>query len=107
MAPFWSDNDIRRDGNVRFATLYNCDKLKEELCTDTEQGRNVLESVNQYINKVSDTDIFSGEWMLIAHWENVHPSPHGNPLPGIPQDDLNKVRKKFFLYQSCNDKFFR
>ncbi len=95
VAPFWSDNDIRRDGNVRFATY--CDKPDQELCTVSEEGRNALDSVNAYIKEVSgpDDETFFGDWILIAHWENVHPSPHGdiNPPPGIPQDDLEKVRK--------------
>ena len=98
VAPFWSDNDIRREGNVRYATY--CDfTLNEDLCTDSEEGATALGLVNTYINagKGPDVNRFFGKWMLIAHWENVHPSPHGdnNPPPGIPQDDLDKVRRNF------------
>ncbi len=108
MAPFWSDNDIRRDGNVRFATY--CDKPDPELCAYSEEGQTALDSVNDYINEVSgpDAEIFFGDWMLIAHWENVHPSPHGdnNPPPGIPQDDLEMVGNSFITIEvSINTNF--
>ena len=101
VAPFWSDNDIRREGRVRYYS-YSCNADLFGLCQDPQEGRDALASVNDYINQVIDEedDRFDGKWLLIAHWQNVHPSPHGdeNPNPGIPAEELNKVSYFFVLF---------
>ena len=52
--------------------------------------------VNEYINtRLLDEDNevpFLGTWMLVAHWDKVHPSPHGaEDHLGIPEEELDKV----------------
>ncbi len=94
VAPFWSDNDIRREGRVSYFS-YSCNADPFGECKDPPQGINTLSSVNNFINQIIDEDEarFNGKWLLVAHWQNVHPSPHGddNPNLGIPQEELNKV----------------
>ena len=89
VAPFWSDNDIRKDGAVRYATY-------DSVVTNTNSasaGRELLEQVNRFIQAQQDEEIFVGLWMLIAHWDSVHPSPHGgDDHGGISEEELNRVR---------------
>ena len=89
VAPFWSDNDIRKEGAVRYATYDLVDD-------DNPDGRALLDVVNAYIqaeqSEESET-AFRGIWMLIAHWDGVHPSPHGGEdNGGISEEELSKVR---------------
>ena len=87
VAPFWSDNDIRREGSVRYATY------SVEDGTSNPAGADLLRRVNDYIQTLGAED-FHGRWLLVAHWDQVHPSPHGDEnTTNIPQEELNKVRK--------------
>ena len=93
VAPFWSDNDIRREGRVRYFS-YSCNAVGFNPCVEPQEGNDALTAINDYINEVldEDEDRFTGEWMLIAHWENVHPSPHGGDnTDNFPQEELDKV----------------
>ena len=69
VAPYWADHDIRRDGNVFYETF--------------ERGRsrnddNVLDIVNRYLELNNLAQNFSGTFMILAEWQNVHPYPHGS-----------------------------
>ena len=70
VAPFWNDNDIRISGAVRYAVI------------DGTQGNALLKNISVFIQRnhksVAAVD-FAGVWMLVAHWDNVHPYPHGSP----------------------------
>ena len=73
LAPFWSDNDIRRSGSVRYAniTLGDCKHDNNEL----------IETVSRFIrHQHNDAAMqnFEGQWMLVANWDCVHPYPHGS-----------------------------
>ena len=60
------------------------------------QGRKILNQVNTYIRKQQPEGekMFTGRWILIAHWDHVHPSPHGDDdHRGIPEEELEKVYK--------------
>ena len=85
VAPFWSDNDIRRAGTVLYAT-YNDEE-------DTNKaGRILLAEVNNYIQARYTDEPFKGDWLLVAHWNNVHPSPHGDNNQGdFGTEELEKV----------------
>ena len=90
VAPFWSDNDIRKAGAVRYAT-YN----SEEGDTNPN-GKQLLEEVNNYIQDLQEDEdideVFVGTWLLVVHWDHVHPSPHGaDDHNGIPETLLEKV----------------
>ena len=86
VAPFWSDNDIRKDGTVRYA-IYN------RATDDNPAGRALLDVVNANIQSQQGGEVlFEGLWMLIAHWDGVHPSPHGgDDHGGISEEELNRV----------------
>ena len=84
IAPFWSDNDIRKAGAVRYVAYGT------QVGDKTPSGERLLDIVNQNVQKV-DAE-FSGKWLLIAHWDHVHPSPHGDDdHRGIPDHELEKV----------------
>ena len=86
VAPFWSDNDIRRAGAVRYAT-YHSDES-----TSNKAGQALLARVNNYIQTRYTEDRFIGNWLLVAHWDHVHPSPHGEDNVGdILVNELEKV----------------
>ena len=72
VAPFWSDNDIRRAGAVRYAVINS---------EESEDGDEVLRNVNSFIrhqNRDANEENFKGHWMLVAYWDRVHPYPHGS-----------------------------
>ena len=53
-------------------------------------GKMLMDQVNEYIHEVDED--FTGGWLLIVHWDNVHPSPHGeDDHRGIPDSELEKV----------------
>ena len=90
MAIFWSDNDIRKEGAVRYATY--CTGYRE--CTTSPKGESLLSEVNAYVQSyVKESKAsFIGKWLLVVHWDHVPPSPHGDDdHKGIPEDELNKV----------------
>lgn len=89
IAPFWSDNDIRLEGAVRYASYYYLDE-------GNEPAAELLVRVNEYITsfQTEEKTEFSGRWLLVAHWDNVHPYPHGDP--GITnQGGLDEVNEVF------------
>ena len=94
IAPFWSDNDIRKTGAVHYVaySLKNGD--------ETSPGKILLDIVNRNVQKVSDK--FTGRWLLIAHWDHVHPNPHGDDdHRGIPDSELEKVMFLSWLHFLC------
>ena len=67
VAPFWGDVDIRRAGNV----LY-------EVMTEgaSPEAADLIMEVSNFVSNQTGDD-FSGTWMLVAMWDQVHPYPHG------------------------------
>ncbi len=87
VAVFWSDNDIRRDGAVRYVTY----SVNDE---DNAQGASLMNSMNEFVqqNLGEGAEPFLGQWLLAVHWDHVHPSPHGGDSgSGISEDILNMV----------------
>ena len=69
VAPYWADHDIRRDGNVFYETF--------------ERGRSrnddvVLDTVSHFLRLNNEALSFSGTFMILAEWQDVHPYPHGS-----------------------------
>ena len=94
VAPFWSDNDIRREGAVRYATY-----TRRE---DSALGETLLTNLTRYIGRLNKDPDFEGRWMLVAHWDGVHPSPHGGDSNnGINQVELDKVSRLSALFSNC------
>ena len=61
VAPFWDDVDLRRRGNIFY-----------EVHT-TETSQSLLSQVSNFVSNGS----FSGTWMLVARWDEVHSWPDG------------------------------
>ena len=74
-APFWSDVDLRLEGSASW-----------EVHT-LQQSDNLINMVSTFIQNNIDP-LFSGEWMMVGYWENVHPFPHGS---GSTNPFLQKV----------------
>ena len=72
LAPFWSDNDIRRSGSVRYANI---------TLGDSRHDNKLIKTVSRFIRYQHDDAAmqnFEGQWMLVAYWDGVHPYPHGS-----------------------------
>ena len=95
VAPFWSDNDIRKEGTVRYVTYCEFSLLEDsDKCRLHSEGEHLLNMVNRFVQGTQDSseDLFVGKWMLIAQWDHVHPSPHGDDnTRGISENLLSKV----------------
>ena len=85
-APFWSDNDIRKEGTVRYLAMSRGQNERHDEIMDR-----VIESI------INDKTIqlpagYVGSWALVAQWDKVHPYPHGaqNHL-GISEEFLSLV----------------
>ena len=99
-APFWSDVDIRREGNIYYVVYRRGET--------TPFGNRTLERVSTLVSNQTGTN-FSGSWMLLAHWDRVHPYPHGsyrgplnsedeyqNFVASVSYWDMCKYRVNFF-----------
>ena len=76
VAPFWADIDTRFRGSITYNTYTAC----------TQQGAALLNEASSFINNNQQLqqDPFTGRWMLIATWYDVHPYPDGlRPLPSF------------------------
>lgn len=67
LAPFWSNNDIRSEGTIRFEVYDR---------NSGDDSGSVLDSVSDAIANQTG-EAFRGTWMLLAEWANCHPYPHG------------------------------
>lgn len=97
IAPFWSDNDIRKEGTVRYVDFEKGDSGK---------GNAMLNEVNAYLEgrraEDDESDVFEGTWMLLAQWEDVHPDPHGaDDHMGVPEALLARVGMLGLATLSC------
>ena len=70
IAPFWSDHDIRNEGSVS----YQVHQLGRDSNSPSAQ---LLQYVSTFVNYQTGAN-FSGQWMLLAQWTQVHPYPHGS-----------------------------
>lgn len=95
VAPFWSDNDIRQNGTVRYEVH------TRSTGTNSTSGQ-LLDQVSSFIVNQENltTGSFLGQWMLVAEWDEVHPYPHGVSV-GV-DTFLDKVGTTI---SKCNDFF--
>jgi len=83
VAPYWSDNDIRREGNVSYEVF--------QLQATGAYGDQLLNNVSSYIRERGMSSDFEGSFMILAEWEGVHPYPHGANNDSGDDPFLNKV----------------
>lgn len=70
LAPYWSDNDIRNDGEISYASFQYADSV---------EGNHFLGVVDSYIRHFyPNASQFQGNFIIVAEWDWVHPFPHGN-----------------------------
>ena len=67
VAPYWSNIDTRLDGQVWYETHQS---------GSSAVSNQVLNRVGAFITNQTGVD-FTGNWMLVAMWDSVHPFPHG------------------------------
>ena len=67
VAPFWSDVDTRIEGCIQYQVF------------DPVSDNATISEVSSYVSQATNRS-FSGVWMLVAEWRDVHPFPHGSML---------------------------
>ena len=87
-APYWSDNDIRREGTVRYVLIKK----------GTGDGSPDYLAIAGLIVQRRYFRDFQARAMLVAQWENVHPFPHGAPDADVSDELLSKVSVSFKLF---------
>ena len=87
VAPYWSDNDIRREGNVSYEVF--------QIQANDAFGDQILDDVSSYIRENSVSSNFRGSFMILAEWEGVHPYPHGTSNASDDDPFLAKVYALF------------
>ena len=84
VAAYWSDNDIRREGNVSYEVF--------EFQKTGTYGDEVLTTVSNYImEELENATSFLGVYMILAEWNSVHPFPHGSSNIDFSSIFINKV----------------
>ena len=68
VAPYWADHDIRKSGEVYYETFEKGKSKTDDV---------VLDEVNRYVS-LNTGQYFTGTFMILAEWQNVHPYPHGS-----------------------------
>ena len=82
VAPYWSDNDIRKEGVVRYVAINKA---------ESTEGDKILSDINQHLHK-RGYQKFRSTFAIIAQWDHVHPFPHASPSGyNISEEELNKV----------------
>ena len=70
VALFWNDHDMRLEGDIFYET--------HSALSGNPTSSNLLDYVSAFIrNRTQSARDFSGQWMLVAQWDEVHPYPHG------------------------------
>ena len=90
VAPFWSDTDIRRQGDIRYALI-------EAGSSTGKAEMALLNFVSGFIaaKQSKRAGNFSATSVLVAQWINVPPYPDGGDLEELSPDEkefVNLVR---------------
>ena len=68
VAPFWSDNDIRKNGTVRYVDINIRD------LTHDHENHILVSDVLAHLRKTGTTGKeFQPTWMIVAQWDKVPP----------------------------------
>ena len=68
VAPFWSNGDIRIEGSIKWKFY-----VPSEI-DFTPFNRVIMTDQNVF---------FSANWVLLVHWDSIHPFPHGDNADGV------------------------
>lgn len=90
IAPFWDDVDISGGGGSVYYQTFSSED------TDNPLTNTNLNAVNSYINSVHGDNNFAGVWMLVAHWDQVSPYPHGSFQSPIIYPDIYEVVLEYY-----------
>ena len=83
IAPFWSDNDIRKSGTIRYVAIEK---------SNSTEGDQQLDAISTVLQQRGYTDFIS-EFAIIAQWDHVHPFPHASPSGyNISEEELSKAK---------------
>jgi len=98
VAQYWSDNDIRREGNVSYKVF--------QLQATASYGNQLLDDVSSYIRENSVSLDFRGSFMILAEWEGVHSYSHGasntdNDVPFLAKVSLFLHTGYKYLFNTC------
>ena len=88
VAPFWSDNDIRKNGSIRYEV--------HTMVAGPNTSAQLLDEVSSFIiyRRNLTADSFQGQWMLVAEWSGVHPYPHADSTIGSLDAQTDAFVKK-------------
>ena len=72
VAPFWSDNDIRKNGTVRYVGI----NIRYPLNLTHDHENHLISVVLAHLRKTGAIGIeqeFQPTWMIVAQWDKVPP----------------------------------
>ncbi len=72
LSPYWSNNDIRINGNVEYAVY--------DASSPNPATAQKITGIAQSITNVTEST-FNADWMLLVEWRNVRPFPAGSGSP--------------------------
>ena len=84
VTPFWDDVDI---GGPDGGSIY----YQVHTQSSGDPSVALLSQVNTFIQNVTN-DNFTGVWVLVAKWDQVHPYPHGTFPDTILYPDVSEVK---------------
>lgn len=86
-APFWSDIDIISTGSVSYEVYVRGDTVEQDA---------ILDRVSGFISSNTSSG-FSGFWMMLAHWDAVHPFPHSLGPAGLSDDYVDYLQQVYIM----------
>lgn len=70
VAPFWSDADIRLEGEIHYKQFFRTSGIEQEIT--------LLSYISNYIAGRQGLANFTASTLLVAQWKNIPPFPHGS-----------------------------
>ena len=83
LAPYWADQDTRLNGRVSWESYTVGDSAETDI---------IIADVNTFVNMNTNETDFSGNFVLVGFWEEMHPYPAGaNQVQAEPYLDSVSV----------------
>ena len=94
VAPYWNLNDIdSAESSVCYRVFDQFNFIPSEFV--------ILDAVSDFIAVRENQTNFSGQWMLVAKWNNVHPTPFDNSDSLTPEQQALLNRVSYHLKKIC------